>query len=66
MSRARRSGPGPCYNVAMGVPRLLTGTLLGALVGAIVINPCNGGAATGAVIGVFCWLLVGLGVIKAY
>jgi hypothetical protein len=35
----------------MRVPKLLVGVLIGALVGGILIHPCNGAAAVGAVLG---------------
>jgi hypothetical protein len=40
----------------MRVPKLLAGTLAGAAIGGILINPCNGGAAVGAIVGLFIGL----------
>ncbi len=45
----------------MKVPRLFLGTAIGALIGGIVINPCSGGAAFGAILGTRCGLLADLG-----
>jgi hypothetical protein len=42
----------------MRTPNILTGTLLGAAFAALIINPCNGGAASGAIIGAVLGLLV--------